>query len=92
MWHCAETSFWDLLVWINQLMRNHSSNDQNMLMYSKPLDSFCSINIDISLVYNSSFIGKSKNTAEAHCFLNKEHKFTELVLIPIKGYFLKLNY
>ena len=34
MWHCAETSFWDWLVWINQLMRNHSSNGQNMLMYS----------------------------------------------------------
>ena len=34
MWHCKETSFWDWLVWINQLMRNHSSNDQNKLMYS----------------------------------------------------------
>ena len=25
--------FWDWLVWINQLMRSHSSYDQNMLMY-----------------------------------------------------------
>ena len=32
--HCEETSFCDWLVWINQLMRNHSSNDQNMLVYS----------------------------------------------------------
>ena len=34
MWHCEKTSFCDWLVWINQLMRNHSSNDQNMLTYS----------------------------------------------------------
>ena len=34
MWHCGETSFWDWLVWVNQLMRNYSSNDKNMLMYS----------------------------------------------------------
>ena len=32
--HCEETSVCDWLVCINQLMRNHSSNDQNMLVYS----------------------------------------------------------